>query len=389
MSKQSVVSEMTINDQTLEIFKNLLNYYNGSNEIKCTIEENKIQERIRRFYNVTKNDSKLNGYLLKRNKLLFYKNKDTEILPKINLYAYLKSEERETVVEKIWDNLTLIYLSIEESLETKDKEVFENLTKTLETGSLGKLMDNMGDEIKNMDVNGLFEKLKSTSTPETKKQASNLITDMLSKLTDNMGDISKSENPSEALMSNLQNLAHDYSKMFESGKLDFGSFLSAVPDILNNPEELTKNIDMSKLEGLDLPDLNGMLNSSNINMDKAGLGDLMKGLNGMDKEGLSGLMSSMGGLAGMGGQDGESTGVNDLMSGGLGGLMSGKLGESLNKMMGGKLDDMVATLIEKQGVTMLDSMVKAEEDKKNQKPLTDKQIDELEEFLKNQKLDMD
>jgi hypothetical protein len=386
MSKQSVVSEMTINDQTLEIFKNLLNYYNGSNEIKCTIEENKIQERIRRFYNVVKNDSKLNGYLLKRNKLLFYKNKDTEILPKINLYAYLKSEERETVVEKIWDNLTLIYLSIEESLETKDKEVFENLTKTLEAGSLGKLMDNMGDEIKNMDVNGLFEKLKSTSTPETKKQASNLISDMLSKLTDNMGDISKSQNPSEALLANLQNLAQDYSKMFESGKLDFGSFLSAVPDILNNPEELTKNIDMSKLEGLDLPDLNGMLNSSNINMDKAGLGDLMKGLNGMDKEGLSGLMSSMGGMSG---QDGESTGVNDLMSGGLGGLMSGKLGESLNKMMGGKLDDMVATLIEKQGVTMLDSMVKAEEDKKNQKPLTDKQIDELEEFLKNQKLDMD
>ena len=392
MSKQSVVSEMTINDQTLEIFKNLLNYYNGSNEIKCTIEENKIQERIRRFYNVVKNDSKLNGYLLKRNKLLFYKNKDTEILPKINLYAYLKSEERETVVEKIWDNLTLIYLSIEESLETKDKEVFENLTKTLEAGSLGKLMENMGDEIKNMDVNGLFEKLKSTSTPETKKQASNLISDMLSKLTDNMGDISKSQNPSEALLTNLQNLAQDYSKMFESGKLDFGSFLSAVPDILNNPEELTKNIDMSKLEGLDLPDLNGMLNSSNINMDKAGLGDLMKGLNGMDKEGLSGLMSGlggMGGLSGQGGQDESAGGVSDLMSGGLGGLMSGKLGESLNKMMGGKLDDMVATLIEKQGVNMLDTMVKAEEEKKNQKPLTDKQIDELEEFLKNQKLDMD
>lgn len=392
MSKQSVVSEMTINDQTFEIFKNLLNYYNGSNEIKCTIEENKIQERIRRFYNVVKNDSKLNGYLLKRNKLLFYKNKDTEILPKINLYAYLKSEERETVVEKIWDNLTLIYLSIEESLETKDKEVFENLTKTLEAGSLGKLMENMGDEIKNMDVNGLFEKLKSTSTPETKKQASNLISDMLSKLTDNMGDISKSQNPSEALLTNLQNLAQDYSKMFESGKLDFGSFLSAVPDILNNPEELTKNIDMSKLEGLDLPDLNGMLNSSNINMDKAGLGDLMKGLNGMDKEGLSGLMSGlggMGGLSGQGGQDESAGGVSDLMSGGLGGLMSGKLGESLNKMMGGKLDDMVATLIEKQGVNMLDNMVKAEEEKKNQKPLTDKQIDELEEFLKNQKLDMD
>ena len=89
---------------------------------------------------------------------------------------------------------------------------------------------------------------------------------MLSKLTDNMGDISKSQNPSEALLTNLQNLAQDYSKMFESGKLDFGSFLSAVPDILNNPEELTKNIDMSKLEGLDLPDLNGMLNSSNINI---------------------------------------------------------------------------------------------------------------------------
>jgi hypothetical protein len=99
----------------------------------------------------------------------------------------------------------------------------------------------------------------------------------------------------------------------------------------------------------------------------------------------------MGGLAGLAGQDGqdESGGVSDLMNGGLGGLMSGKFGESLNKMMGGKLDDMVATLIEKQGVNMLDTMVKAEEEKKNQKPLTDKQIDELEEFLKNQKLDMD
>jgi len=372
MNKQVNNSDI-INEQTLEIFNNLLNYYNGSNSIKCNIDGVKIEERIKKFYKALKEDTKLNGYLLKRNKLLFYKNKDTEILPKINLYAYLKAEDRETVIEKIWDNITLIYLSIEESIETKDKNAFENMTKTLETGSLGKLMENFGTEIKNLDVNTLFDKLKKNSNPESKKEATDLITNMISKLTDNMGDISRSKNPSEALLSNLQNLAQDYYNMFESGKLDFGSFLSAVPDILSNPEELTKNIDMSKLEGLNLPDLNSVLNKSNINMEKGGfsgmegLGDLMKGLS-------SG--------------NGESS-MNDLMSGGLGGLMSGKIGESLNKMMGGKLDDMVASLIEKQGVDMLDKMAKAEEEKKNLKPLDEKQIDELEEFLKNQKLEMD
>jgi hypothetical protein len=136
-------SEITINSQTTDIFNNLIKYYNGCNVIKCNPDSDKISERIRRFYKAIKNDSKLKGYLLKRNKLIFYKNKDTEILQKINLYAYLKSEEREEVVEKIWDNLTLLYLSIEETFEVKDENLFGNLTKSMEGGSLGKLFDNL------------------------------------------------------------------------------------------------------------------------------------------------------------------------------------------------------------------------------------------------------
>lgn len=438
-------SEIVINVQTTDIYNNLIKYYNGCNVIKCNHNEDKINERIRRFYKAIKNDSKLKGYLLKRNKLIFYKNKDTEILQKINLYAYLKGEEREEVVEKIWDNITLLYLSIEETLEVKDENLFGNLTKSMEGGSLGKLFDNLHDEIENMDVTGMFEKLKANSTPESKSKASNLLTEMISKLTDNMGTINKSENPGEALMSNLQNLAQDYSKMFESGEFDFASFLSAVPDLLNNPEEITKNIDMSKLEGMELPDLNKMFdmsklnemaaeagkaenvdgvpenNSTNISEKTAGLANLanlasqkglggakglealtglMGGMGGGGMEGLAGLMSGMGGKGGMEGLAGLMSGKGGGKGGGMEGLAglagglsnlggAGGIGESLNKMMGGKLDEIMASVIEKQGVSMLEKLNKDEEDKKNIKALNEDQLNELENYLKDKTLDMD
>jgi len=435
-------SEITINQQTMDIFNNLIKYYNGCNVIKCNPDSdlNRTNERIRRFYKAIKNDSKLKGYLLKRNKLIFYKNKDTEILQKINLYAYLKGEEREEVVEKIWDNITLLYLSIEETLEVKDENLFGNLTKSMEGGSLGKLFDNLHDEIESMDVTGMFEKLKANSTPESKTKASNLLTEMISKLTDNMGTINKSDNPGEALMSNLQNLAQDYSKMFESGEFDFASFLSAVPELLNNPEEITKNIDMSKLEGMELPDLNNMFdmsklnemaaeagkagnvdgvpenNSTNISEKTAGLANLanlasQKGLGGAKglealtgliggmgggkggMEGLAGLMSGKGGMEGLAGLMGSGKGGMEGLAGLAGGLSNlggaGGIGESLNKMMGGKLDEIMASVIEKQGVSMLEKLNKDEEDKKNIKPLNEDQINELENYLKDKTLDMD
>jgi len=441
-------SEITINAQTLDIFNNLIKYYNGCNVIKCKADTdlNKINERIRRFYKVIKNDSKLKGYLLNRNKLIFYKNKDTEILQKINLYAYLKGEEREEVVEKIWDNITLLYLSIEETLEQKDQNLFGNLTKSMEGGSLGKLFDNLHDEIENMDVNGMFEKLKENSTPESKSKATNLLTEMIGKLTDNMGTINKADNPGEALMSNLQNLAQDYSKMFESGEFDFGSFLSAVPELLNNPGEITKNIDMSKLEGMELPDISKMFDMSKLNEmaaeaakdgdDKGnnvpstntnirekpvgldGLASLMGGKGGAGgmealaglmggkggaggMEALAGLMGGKGGVGGAGGMEalaglmggkGGAGGMEGLagLAGGLSSLGGvGGIGESLNKMMGGKLDEIMASVIEKQGASMLEKLNKDEEDKKNIKPLNEDQLNELENYLKDKTLDMD
>ena len=360
------MSELNITEQTSDIFANLLKYYNGCNDIKCKVEESQINSRIRNFYKAVKGDEKLKNYLLKRNKLLFYKNKNTEILPKINLYGYLKGEDREEVVEKMWDNLTLIYLSIEESLENKDQELFGNLSKSLEGGSLGKLMNNLHDEIKDMNVNGMFEKLKANSTPEAKTKATNLLTEMITKLTNNMGDISKSSNPGDSLMNNLKDLAQDYSKMFESGQLDFESFLSAVPDILNNPEEITKNIDTSKLEGLELPDIGNILGGSG------------------GAEGAGGGGAGGGGFAGLAGLSGLGGGLGGGL--GLGGGMDG-LKESLNKMMGGKLDEMMATMIEKQGLTMLEKLVADEEQKKNVKPLDDAQLKELEDYLKDKKLD--
>jgi hypothetical protein len=346
MSEVKTTSEILINEQTIEIYKNLVFYYNTCNSSKCSIDGIKMEDKIRRFYNFVKNDKKNNGYLLKRNKLLFYKNRDTEILPKINLYAALKAEERDAVVEKIWDNITLLYLSIEETVENKDAELFGGLTKSMEGGSLGKVFENLQDQMKDMDVSAMFEKLKGQSTPESKAKANNLLTEMLNKLTNNMGDITKSGDPTKSLMNNLEGIARDYSKMFESGEMDFGSFISAIPDILQNPEELTKNIDTSKLEGLDLPDLSKMMDTSKLDMEG--------GLGGMLQQGLS-----------------------------------GKLGESLNSMMGGKLDEMMASVIESQGASMLEKMAKEAEEKQNQKPLTEEQIKELEEYLKNQKLDMD
>ena len=344
MSKENG-EQFKINDQTIDIYNNLIKYYNSCNEIKSNIDESKKEDKIKKFYLAIKNDSKLNGYLLKRNKLLFYKNKNTEIINKINLYAVLKEEDREEVLEKFWDNLTLLYLSIEETATNKDENLFGNLTKSMEAGSLGKLFNNLEDEIKNMNVNGMFEKLKSQATPEAKTKANNLLTSMISKLTDNMGDISKSGDPTKALMDNLQSLAKDYSKQFESGELDFASFLSAVPDILNNPEEITKSIDVSKLNGIELPDISNLLDKSK------------------------------------GGEMGE-------LFGNLGQL-NGKLGDSLNSILGGNFDDMMSKLIEKQGVDLLDKAVKDAEAKQNMKPLTEEQIKELEEYLKNDKLGLD
>ena len=86
------VENIVITEQTVDIFNNLVKYYNSCNEAKCTVDETKRDDRIRRFYVEIKTNEKSNGYLLKRNKLLFYKtNKGSEILPKINLYAVLKA----------------------------------------------------------------------------------------------------------------------------------------------------------------------------------------------------------------------------------------------------------------------------------------------------------
>ena len=107
MSKK--LEDIVITEQTVDIFNNLVKYYNSCNEAKCNVDESKRDERIRRFYVEIKTNEKSNGYLLKRNKLLFYKtNKGSEILPKINLYAVLKAEEREEVVEKIWIKILII-----------------------------------------------------------------------------------------------------------------------------------------------------------------------------------------------------------------------------------------------------------------------------------------
>jgi hypothetical protein len=351
MSKK--LEDIVITDQTVDIFNNLVKYYNSCNEAKCNVDESKRDDRIRRFYVEIKTNEKSNGYLLKRNKLLFYKtNKGSEILPKINLYAVLKAEEREEVVEKIWDNVTLLYLSIEENVKDRDEALFGNLTKTMEGGSLGKLVDNLQEDIKKMDVNGMFEKLKSQATPEATSKANNMLSDMISQLTNNIGDISGSTDPGQALMDNLQSLAKDYSKRFESGEFDFGSFLSAVPGILSNPEEITKNIDTSKFDNLKLPDMKELLSKSNLNIDES-------------------MLSGLGGAGGIG----ES----------LKGVLSG-MGEGGKEGLGGKFEEMMSSIIEKQGAEMLDKASKDVEDKKNMKPLSDDQIKELEEYLKNQTL---
>ena len=63
--------ELKISDQTTEIYQNLVDYYNGCSNDKCTIDQSKISERIRRFYKAIKSEEKIKNYLLKRNKLLF------------------------------------------------------------------------------------------------------------------------------------------------------------------------------------------------------------------------------------------------------------------------------------------------------------------------------
>ena len=326
--------EFEINNQTIEIFNNLMNYYNSTNSIKCSIEDEKKSERIRRYYKSISTDEKQKNYLLKRNKLLFYKNKDTEILPKINLYAALKSEEQDDIIEKLWDNLILLYLSCEENSKNKDDTMFENLNKAMEDGSLGKMFENLNEEVKKMDISQMFEKLKFNTNPEAKAKTTNMLSDMISKLTDNMVEISKSENPQDALMSNLHNMAADYSKLFESGEVDFMSFLSAVPEILSNPKELTKNIDLTKLEGIKLPDLNSIINSTqNVGEDalkgstdgkKAAeafskmfggganpMGDILKGMMSGGKDGTNPMADIMKGMM-SGGKDGANP-MADIM----------------------------------------------------------------------------
>jgi len=355
-----------ISDQTIEIFNNLLTYYNtkiGRGETKCIIEDNKKAERVKRFYKSISSDEKLKNYLLKRNKLLFYNNKDTAILPKINLYAVLKSEEKDEVVEKMWDNLILIFLSCEENSKNKDTAAFENFTKAMEGGSLGKLFENLDEEVKKMDVSQMFEKLKFTSTPESKQKTTNMLAEMISKLTDNMVEISKAEKPNEALMTNLHSMAQDYSKLFESGEVDFMSFLSSVPEILSNPKELTKNIDLSKLEGIKLPDFNDIMNSTqNVGEDilkegggegtKAGeafnkmmggkdgknpMADILKGMMAGGKDGKNPMADIMKGM--MAGGDGKNP-MADIMKGMMAGGKDGEnpMADIMKNMMSGGAD---------------------------------------------------
>ena len=62
------------------------------------------------------------------------------------------------------------------------------------------------------------------------------------------------------------------------------------------------------------------------------------------------------------------------------------MGEGGKEGLGGKFEEMMSSIIEKQGAEMLDKASKDVEDKKNMKPLSDDQIKELEEYLKNQTL---
>jgi len=325
-----------VNDQTIDIFNNLLNYYNstiGKGSAKCQIEESKKVDRIKRYYKSIAGDEKLKNYLLKRNKLLFYKNKDTEILPKINLYAVLKTDDEDNVIEKLWDNLILIYLSCEENSKNKDESMFENLNKAMESGSLGKLFENLDEEVKKMDVSQMFEKLKISTNPEAKAKTTHMLSDMITKLTDNMVEISKSENPNEALMTNLHTMASDYSKLFESGEFDFMSFLSTIPEILSNPKELTKNIDLSKLQGLKLPDLNNIINSTQ-NVGEDHLKGTIDGLTGKLGKDLGNAFNK---IMAESGKNGEKNPLADLMKGMMSGGADGKnpMADIMKGMMSG------------------------------------------------------
>ena len=52
-------TDLKISQQTIEIYNNLVDYYNGCNNIKCVTEKLKIPERITRFYKAIKKDEKL------------------------------------------------------------------------------------------------------------------------------------------------------------------------------------------------------------------------------------------------------------------------------------------------------------------------------------------
>jgi len=336
--KEEKIEESKINsevsDQTIEIYNNLLVYYNSTAGVgaKCIIELSKRADRVKRYYKTINGDEKLKNYLLKRNKLLFYKNKDTEILPKINLYAVLKSEDKDDVIEKLWDNLILIYLSCEENSKTKDENMFENLKKNMamEGGSFDKMFENVEEEVKKMDIGAMFEKLKFNTTPESQKKTKDMLSEMITKLTDNMVEISKAENPQEALMTNLHTMAADYSKLFESGEFDFMSFLSTVPELLKNPKELTKNIDLSKLEGIKLPDFNDIMNSTqNVGEDALGGSEAGKKAGDAFKNMMSG-----------GAKGGGKNPMADLLKGMMAGGKNGKnpMAEIMKGMMSGSKD---------------------------------------------------
>jgi hypothetical protein len=103
----------------------------------------------------------------------------------------------------------------------------------------------------------------------------------------------------------------------------------------------------------------------------------MMGGGGGGEGGGGGGLGALGALGGLGG-------LGAVLGGGANG---GGITDSINKMTGGALDNVMASVIESQGSTMLENMVKDAEEKKNMKPLNEQQIKELEDYLANQKLD--
>ncbi len=131
----ALVKNLVIPELALKRYTDFIESFNNFKLVDHKVDATSInpEEKLRVFYETISKEPKLFKYLLNKDKILFHKNYKLVFLPKINFYNIIDSNIDEQLIAFIWETVQMIYLIIADNQENKNQAQVDALLDKLDT----------------------------------------------------------------------------------------------------------------------------------------------------------------------------------------------------------------------------------------------------------------